>query len=77
MFPVNGAIRSEKRYVIWSPGKGDGFLLLYKRLEAGSFSWPRSRQEAAELTREQYHLLMMGFDPVTPKIREVTPHRIS
>ena len=57
--------------------EGDGFLLLYKRLEAGSFSWPRSRQEAAELTREQYHLLMMGFDPVTPKIREVTPHRIS
>ena len=38
MFPVNGAIRSEKRYVIWSPGKGDGFLLLYKRLEAGSYS---------------------------------------
>lgn len=57
--------------------EGDGFLLLYKRLEAGSFSWPRSRQEAAELTREQYRLLMMGFDPVTPKIREVKPRQIS
>lgn len=56
--------------------EGDGFLLLYKRLEAGSFSWPRSQQEAAEPTREQYHLLMMGFDPVTSKIQEVNLRRM-
>lgn len=29
---------------------GSGFLLLYKRFEAGSLTWPRTEQEAAELT---------------------------
>ena len=28
---------------------GTGFLLLYKRFEAGRFSWPRNIQEAADL----------------------------
>ena len=32
---------------------GDGFLLLYKRIEAGSLSWPRTTEEAADLTEEQ------------------------
>ena len=27
--------------------QGTGFLLLYKRLEDGRFSWPRTTQEAA------------------------------
>ena len=27
---------------------GDGFLQLYKRLEAGSLSWPRTSEEAAK-----------------------------
>ena len=38
--------------------EGDGFLLLYKRIEDGSFSWPKTPDEAAELTREQYYMLM-------------------
>ena len=36
----------------------DGFLLIYKRLEAGTFQWPRSEAEARNITSEQYHLLM-------------------
>lgn len=36
---------------------GSGFLLLYKRFEAGSLTWPRTEQEAAELTEEQFHYL--------------------
>lgn len=42
--------------------EGDGFLLLYKRLAKGSFSWPRSKNDAMEITDEQYGLLMQGFD---------------
>ena len=33
--------------LIW---EGDGFLLLYKRLYTGSFSWPRTTEEAKEIT---------------------------
>ena len=39
---------------------GNGFLLLYKRFESGSLSWPRTTEEAADLTEEQYHYLMLG-----------------
>lgn len=36
---------------IW---EDDGFLLLYKRLEDGKFSWPRNEQEVRNITREQF-----------------------
>ena len=54
---------------------GDGFLLLYKRFEAGSLSWPRSTEEAAELTEEQFQYLMLGLNPLDPKIKQVTPKK--
>ena len=56
--------------------EGNGFLLLYKRLEDGSFSWPRTPEEAMQLTREQYEMLMMGLNSVRPKIREVNPQKV-
>lgn len=56
--------------------QGTGFLLLYKRLEDGRLSWPRNTQEAAELTEEQFHYLMMGLNPLDPKVKEVNPRKI-
>ena len=29
-----------------------------------------------QLTREQYEMLMMGLNPVRPKIREVNPQKV-
>lgn len=52
---------------------GNGFLLLYKRFESGSLSWPRSSEEAALLTEDQFHYLMLGLNPLDPKIKEVSP----
>lgn len=52
---------------------GDGFLLLYKRNKSGSLSWPRTTEDAADLTEEQFDYLMLGLNPLDPKIRDVTP----
>ncbi len=56
--------------------EGDGFLLLYKRLEDGRFDWPRTPEQAANLTEEQFHLLMIGLNPLKPRIRETKPSGI-
>lgn len=55
---------------------GTGFLLLYKRFEDGRMSWPRTTQEAAELTEEQFNYLMLGLNPLDPKIKDVDSKKI-
>jgi len=55
---------------------GDGFLLLYKRFEAGTLTWPRNSEEAAELTEEQFRYLMLGLNPLNPRVKEVSPKKI-
>lgn len=55
---------------------GTGFLLLYKRFEDGRLSWSRTTTEAAELTEEQYNYLMLGLNPLDPKIKDVEPQKI-
>lgn len=45
--------------------EGDGWLLLYKRLDNGRFRWPRNAQEAISLTQEQFDWLMKGMTIVS------------
>jgi len=47
--------------------EGDGFLLLYKRLEQGRFQWPRTESEVRTLTAQQFRWLMEGLSPEQPK----------
>lgn len=47
--------------------EGDGFVLLYKRLENGSFQWPRCETEARAITTQQYRWLMEGLSIDQPK----------
>ena len=43
------------------------FILLYKRLEQGSYQWPRSESEVRSLTPQQYRWLMEGLKIEQPK----------
>ena len=51
--------------------EGDGFLLLYKRLDNGRFQWSRNETEALLLTPQQTRWLLEGLKIEQPKaIRE-------
>lgn len=41
--------------------EGDGFLLVYKRLEESKFQWPRKKDEVERMTQQQYRWLMSGL----------------
>ena len=55
--------------LVW---EGDGFLLLYKRLQDGRYQWPRTTQEVREMSQEQFDWLMAGL-PIDPSIRKIKP----
>ena len=59
-----GRRRDRLKVLLWEE---DGFLLLYKRLENGKFTWPRNEQEVRDLTHEQYIWLMQGLSVDQPK----------
>jgi len=41
--------------------EGDGFVLLYKRLENGRYQWPRKESEAKEISPQQLRWLLEGL----------------
>ena len=45
----------------------DGFTLLYKRLESGKYQWPRNKEEALKINRQQFRWLMEGLEIEQPK----------
>ena len=58
--------------------EGDGFLLLYKRLEGGRFQWPRDSAEAKRITPQQLRWLLEGLSiEQKTAIREVHPSACS
>ena len=56
-----GRRRDRMKVLLW---EDDGFLLLYKRLEDGKFSWPHIEQD---ITREQFIWLTQGLSIDQPK----------
>lgn len=64
LFLFCGRRRDRIKALYW---EGNGFLLLYKRLEQGVYQWPRSEGEARELTPQQYRWLMEGLQVDQPK----------
>ena len=58
LFLFCGTKQDRFKGLVWD---GDGFLLLYKRIEAGRIQWPRNSTEVAALTTEEYQNLIDGF----------------
>lgn len=56
--------------------EGDGFLLLYKRLEAGKYQWPRNEDEVRSITQAQLRWLTEGLSIDQPKaVKKIQPVR--
>lgn len=58
LFLFCGRSASKIKSLLW---EGDGFLLLYKRVESGHFTWPRSSDDLKSMSAEQSHWLMRAL----------------
>ena len=47
---------------------GDGYILLYKRLETGRYQWPWNENELKELTMQKFRWLMEGLNIYQKKV---------
>ena len=59
LFLFCGKRRDRIKVLLW---EGDGFLLLYKRLENGNFQWPRKESDVKPISWQQFRWLMEGLE---------------
>ena len=74
LFLFCGGRQDRFKGLVW---EGDGFVLLYKRIEAGRLRWPRNQEEAAKISLEEYQTLLSGFTILEKSsVREATCTKI-
>ena len=75
LFLFCGRRQDRFKGLVWC---GDGFCLLYKRIECGRLQWPRTREDVVNLSPEDFRALMDGFQILQKStIREAECHRIA
>ena len=57
LFLFCGTRQDRFKAICWE----DGFVLLYKRIEAGRLKWPRTREDACSISAEELHRLLDGL----------------
>lgn len=73
LFMFCGRRNDRIKCLLW---EGDGFVLLYKRLENGRFQWPRTQEEALQITQEEFQMLMSGLSIVST-IKRANPKTVA
>lgn len=64
LFLFCGRRRDRMKALLW---EGDGFVILYKRLEKGRFLWPNSAETVRNITPQQLRWLLEGLCIDPPK----------
>ena len=64
VFMFCGRRKDRIKALFWD---GDGFSLLYKRLDNGKFCWPKSPKEVISISEQQLRWLMEGLEICQPK----------
>jgi len=64
LFLFCGTRRDRLKALYW---EGDGFVLLYKRLESGSFKWPKNEEAVRSITLQEFRWLLEGLAIDQPK----------
>ena len=70
LFLFSGHKRDRFKALLW---EGDGFVLLYKRLESGRLQWPASPEAVRLLSAQEFRWLMEGLSIHQPKaVKSIT-----
>ena len=64
VFMFCGRRKDRIKALFWD---GDGFSLLYKRLDNGKFCWPKSQNDVINISEQQLRWLMEGLEICQPK----------
>jgi transposase len=74
LFLFCGRKCSRMKALYW---EGDGFVLLYKRLESGSFQWPRTQDEVLKISTQEFRWLLEGLSINQPKaVRKIAVKQV-